>query len=67
MKKVTSNNLTAGMLNKNFKSTVKRFIALDKNYSFVNAIKGTSAYWKNIYIKLGIPTFFMTLSGADLR
>ena len=74
MKKVGSKNLTAGMLSKNFKATVKQFIAQNKAYSFMNPIKGTPAYWKKflhevfaMVKQLGIPTFFMTLSCADLR
>ena len=69
MRKVISNNLTAGVLNKSFK-----FIAQERAYSFMNPIKGTPAYWKKILLKvlamvklLGIPTLFMTLSCADLR
>ena len=74
MKKLGSNNLTADMLSKNFKATAKQFIAQSKTYSFVNPIKGTPAYWKKLLHEilamvkqLGIPTFFMTLSCADLR
>ena len=67
------------MLIKNFKEChfkkfyVIKFIVRDKAYSFINAIKGTPAYWKKflhevlaIVKKLGIPTFFLTLSCADL-
>ena len=43
MKKVACSTVTAGMLNKNFKENVKKFIAKDKTYSFMNAIKGTPA------------------------
>ena len=62
------------MLSKNFKATVHQFIAQDKAYSFMSFIKGIPAYWKkNLFEvlamakQLGIPTFFMTLSCADLR
>ena len=44
MKKVLSNDLTAGMLSKNFKQRVQEFIAKDKAFSFMNSIKGTPAY-----------------------
>ena len=74
MKKVQTKNLTAGMLSENFESTVKSFIAKDEGYSFMNTIKGTPAYWKRFLFEvlgmvkqLGLPTFFMTLSCADLR
>ena len=74
MKKVCTNQLTAGMLSNNFSDSVKSFIAKDQAYSFMGPIKGTPAYWK-IFLsevlamvkQLGLPTFFMTLSCADLR
>ena len=62
------------MLSKNFKDRVKQFIASDDAFSFLNSIKGTPAYWKKILREvsamvkqLGLPTFFLTLSCADLR
>ena len=71
MKKVQTNNLTAGMLSANFQETVKSFIAKDEGYNFMNTIKGTPAYWKRFLFEvlgmvkqLGLPTFFMTLSCA---
>ena len=74
MSKVCSNQLTAGMLSKNFKETVKSFVANDEAFSFMSTIKGTPAYWKKFLFEvlamvkqLGLPTFFMTLSCADLR
>ena len=63
-------HVTAGMLSSNFSDTVKAFIAKDEGYII---IKG-SAYWKKFLCQvlamvkqLGLPTFFMTLSCADLR
>ena len=74
MKKGLSNHLTAGMLGKNFKQRVQEFIAKDKAFSFMSSIKGAPAYWKKILHQLlamvkqlGTPTFFLTLSCADLR
>ena len=74
MRKVCSNRLTAGMLSQNFKERVKDFVANDEAYSFMKTIKGTPAYWKKFLLEvlamvkqLGLPTFFMTLSCADLR
>ena len=74
MKKVKSGKLTAGMLSRNFKESVKSFVANDEAYSFMNTIKGIPAYWKRFLFEvlamvkqLGLPTFFMTLSCADLR
>ena len=46
MKKVQTNNLTAGMFSENFESTVKALTAKDEGYSFMNTIKGIPAYWK---------------------
>ena len=43
MKKIANSTLTAGMLSKNLKENVKKFIARDKAYSFMNDIKGISA------------------------
>ena len=74
MKKVCTTQLTAGMLSNNFSETVKSFIAKDEGFNFMNSVKGTPAYWKKflfevlaIVKQLGLPTFFMTLSCADLR
>ena len=73
MQKVKTNKLTAGMLSHNFNDTVKSFVANDEAYSFMSTIKGTP-YWKKFLFEvlamvkqLGLPTYFMTLSCADLR
>ena len=64
MRKVASNNLTAGMLCSNFKEKVKDFIASDQAFTFMSGIKGTPAYWKKFLFdvlamvrQLGCPTF----------
>ena len=74
MQKICSDSLTAGMLSSNFKERVKEFIASDKAFTFMNSIKGTPAYWQRFLYEvlgmvkqLGLPTFFLTLSCADLR
>ena len=74
MRKVACSTLTAEMLSKKLKENVKKFIARDKVYSFMNAIKGIPAYWQKflnqvlaMVKQLRIPTFFSTLSCADLR
>ena len=74
MKKMCTNQLTAGMLSNNFADTVNSFIANDRGYSFMSPINGTPAYWKKflsdvlaLVKQLGLATFFMTLSCADLR
>ena len=74
MKKVSCGNITAGTLSSNYSDTVESFIAQDKAFRFMTAVKGTPAYWKKflqevlaMVKQLGLPTFFMTLSCADLR
>ena len=69
-KKVISNILTAGMLSKR----VKELMSKDKAFSFMSSIKGTPAYWKKflhqvlaMVKQLETPTFFLTLSCADLQ
>ena len=66
--------LTAGQLNNDYKETVKSFISEDQGYQFMNSVKGTPAYWKHFLCdvlamvkQLGLPTYFLTLSCADLR
>ena len=48
MTKVLSDTLTAGLLSRNFKENIKRFVAQDKAYSFMAPIKETPAYWKKL-------------------
>ena len=74
MRKITSNSLNTGKLSNNFKGMVQQFIAQYKTYSFMSLIKDKPAYWKKTLFEvlamvkqLVIPTFFMTLSRADLR
>ena len=62
------------MLSKNFQQRVKELIAKEKDFSFMSSTKGTPAYWKKflhqilaMFKQLGAPTFFLTLSRADLR
>ena len=57
-----------------FKATIEHFVSSDNKCSFMNAVKGTSAYWKQFLYdllamvkQLGIPTYFLTFSCADLR
>ena len=71
---VTQYQLTAGMLSRNIKESVKSFVAKDEAYNFMNTIKGTPAYWKKFLFEVSamvkqlcLPTFFMTLSCAHLR
>ena len=66
--------MTPGMLSNNFSETVQALFAKDKACRFMNSIKGTPAYWKKflhevlaMVKQVSLPTFFMTLSCADLR
>ena len=72
--KVISNHLIAGMLSSNLNEKIKEFIASDQAFTLVNSIKGLPAYLKKFLFdvlamtkQLGIPTFFMTLSSAELK
>ena len=74
MKKFSSPNVTTGMLSKNFKKNFETLVASDKRFVFLNTIKNTPAFWKRFQLEvlamirqLGCPTFFMTLSCADLH
>ena len=69
-----SGNINAGQLKNNFKETVRSFVSEDKSYMFMKAVKGTPAYWKQFLYdvlamvkQLNLPTFFLSLSCADLR
>ena len=74
LKKICTGQLTAGMLTNNFSDTVSSFLSKDDVYQFMSTIKGTPAYWKKFLYEvlamvkqLGLPTFCMTLSCANLR
>ena len=74
MIKVTSSQLAAGMLSSNFNEKLKEFITSNQAFTFMNSIKGTPAYWKKFFFdvlamvkQLGVVTFFMTPSSADLK
>ena len=64
--------ITAGML-KN-ESAVNALLRTDLGYKFTAAVRGSPAYWQKtryellaMINQLGIPTFFLTLSAADLQ
>ena len=74
MQKIKSNNLTAGIFSQNYTETIKSLIANDEAFIFMNTLKETPAYWKRFQLEvlamikqLGLPTYFITLSCADLR
>ena len=62
------------MLSRSFKKTVQQLIASDEAFILMNTIKRTPACWKKILDEglamgkqLGLSTFFLTSSCADLR
>ena len=74
MHKIKPGTLTAGTVKRNFKRTFERFVASDNTFSFMSSVKGTPAYWKQFLYdvlamvkQLGIPTYFLILSCAELR
>ena len=74
MKKVSSSNVTAGILSENFKKTVEISGTSDKGFVFMNTIKVSPAFWKRFQLKVLAMTrqlvcliFFMSLSCAYLH
>ena len=61
------------MLTDNFKERVRNFVVNDKAYTFMNNVKGSPAYWKNMLsdvlamAKQLRVSFFLTLSFAHSR
>lgn len=71
--KVHEQSLTASHLKSNVQS-LKNHLFQDQAYLFLRQIPGTPPYWQKFMYEvvamvkqLGIPTWFMTLSCADLR
>ena len=74
IQKIISNNLTAGIFSQNYTETIKSLSANEEGFIFMNTLKETPAYWKRFQLEvlamikqLGLPTYFITLSCADLR
>ena len=72
--KTKPGKITAGTIKNNFKGTIERFVASGNSFSFMSLVKGTPAYWKQfsydvlaVVKQLGVPTYFLTLSCAELR
>ena len=74
-RKVSAPTLRAGLLhNANICDTLIQYFENDQAYAFTNPITSTPTYWKKFQSEvlamvkqLGVPTFFLTLSSADLR
>ena len=77
MHKIKPGTFTAGTVKSNFKGTIERFVVIRDNafsLSLMRSIKGTPAYCKQflydvlaIVKQLRIPTYFLTLSCAEVR
>ncbi|XP_028414140.1 uncharacterized protein LOC114537203 [Dendronephthya gigantea] len=73
MKKIQGQPVTASEIKSNV-NKLKGLICQDQAYLFLRQIPGTPPYWQKFMYEvvamvkqLGIPTWFMTLSCADLR
>ena len=71
--KVQGTQLTAGSVRQNYKQSVKRLLSNENVFRFMSSVKGTPAYWKQLFYEVlamvkqqEIPTYFLTLSCADL-
>ena len=74
MHKVKLGALTAGLVKNNFERTVEKFVPSNNSFSFMGLFKGRPRHWNQILYsvlavvkQLGIPTYFLALSCADLR
>ena len=74
LQKIRCSELTASSIKGNYKESIKQLLTNDNKFSFMSSLKGTPAYWKQFLLEvlamvkqLGVPTFFLTLSCADLR
>ena len=74
MHKIKPGKLTAKTVKSNFKEAFERLIVRDNTFLFIDPVKGTPVYWKQflydviVMVKqLEIPTYFLTLSYADLK
>ena len=74
LKKMHGEPLTASQIRSNNMQNLQNLIFQDQAYLFLRQIPGTPRYWQKfmnevvaMVKQLGIPTWFMTLSCADLR
>ena len=73
LKKIQGQPITASQIKSNV-NKLKSMVCQDQAYLFLRQIPGTPPYWQKILYEvvamvkqLGIPTWFMRLSCADLR
>ena len=69
---LSGQNITAGLLRN--PTAVKQLVRTEQAYKFLKNVRGSPAYWQNelydvlaMLRSLGIPTWFLTLSAADLH
>ena len=65
---------TVSSITTNYKDKIQKFLGSSDAFSFMSSVKGTPSYWKQFLYdvlamvqQLGIPTFFLTLSCANLK
>ena len=71
-RKVGGQKITAGLLCN--PKAVQQLVRNEQAYKFLRNVRGSPAYWQNelydvlaMLCRLGIPTWFLTLSAADLH
>ena len=69
---VDGQKITAGLLHN--PKAVQQLVRNEQAYKFLRNVRGSPAYWQNelydvlaMLSRLGIPTWFLTLSAADLH
>ena len=74
MHEVKLGALTAGLVKNNFERKIEKFVSSNNTFSFMGSFKGRPRHWNQILYsvlaivkQLGIPTYFLALSCADLR
>ena len=71
MKKVQGTQLTTMWVKQNYKEPTKHLLAAKNAFSFMSTIRRTTTYWLHEVLamvkRLGILTYFINLSCADLR
>ena len=76
MRKGSAPTLWTGLPNSasNFRETLKQYLENEQALAFMNSFIGTPACWEKfkpeiltMVKQLGVPTFFLILSSADLR
>ena len=76
MRTISTPALNAGFFNNtSFMEAVREYVENDQTFTFMNSIKGTTAYCDKIKSAVlatvkqfsGVPTFFLILSSAELK